>query len=722
MVFIKVNLISLRKFSRNLDLWRTDAVNARNDGYKQCSVEDPADIADFFGPNATMQLKLTDLFHLKGSLDTRIVNVEAVNKTGVNSTDDSSGGYYLPDGMADTTENVTAYNKHAIDVGEALGKKLKNECTSSYMRNDEVFLLLQEIQKHQDIPTFGAAFMSQFDSPGQFTGCVSSAYSYCQYAPDPSSQREQTLNILGHTFAAATQHQNGANGTALANLYADSLTKTSGFTNTASGEHMMAFNALLDCTDAVYGTEFLVTTANRLETFDPSKVYPADPYFMSPYESRGVAQDPMFGVVSAMGRNSEAALTYMTQDGHMEGDNWMPGDKSEQRWINLSKRSDSRFVEAFSGMMAAASGYRNTPSDPNDPLYKPSGKGAYREYVKNGDARATWLTGVGLRHFSEDVSKDKFTEKIKANVGTMLANSPEELSAATLGLNVAELDENGNPKFSKGPTINGKVDNAIINKLLYRVVDNESAVTGINASLGAYHHGLIEEAKKNGSVHNSHDLAQMYKDASKSQNYLSTVSDMKLKDVYHEGTAEYQKRKSKADTANAVFSTIAVTGVTAATAPIGGATAVLAPAITGVGLSLAEPFDAGFYADPKSGIPGGKEGMATPEELLRASAYADAADQGLLSEEHVKEAKRLGVLYDKKGKVVHPDATSFTEKNWESMNGWRDSASKNVYEPGSNGVKADETVLSIDSSIDDGIKEGEKSADEKFKKNPSFKS
>lgn len=724
MVFVKVDLDSLKKFSRNLDLWRTDAVNARNDGYKQCSVEDPANIAEYFGSSATMQSKLTDLFHLKGSLDTRIVNVEAVNQTGISPMDNTEGGYYLPDGVADTAENVTAYNKHAIDMGKDLAKELRGYYEGVGPTNDKAYDVLKEIQKHQDIPTFGAAFLFSFDHPTDILHAVGALYD-----PDDQEESQLTLSVLSHTFAAATRHRDGSDGEALANQFADVLTKKLGYDQLMSGSVLLEYNALLSQPGVAYDTGFLLTSANRLENIDQEQVRQSPLPFMRGYDYWSSGQDPMFGVVSAMGGNSEAALKYLADEGTMQGEYWIPSDKTKDRWAKLEKRTDSNFVDSFSGALAAASGYRNTPSDPNDPLYKPSGEGGYREYLENGDARATWLTAKALNHFSEDYSADKFTEKMKANVGTMLSNSPEELAAASL-----TEDVDGNTRFDKGPNIAGSVDGKKLTKLFYRVADNESAATAINASLGAYYHNEIEEAKSKGHIKTHEDLAEMYRRASLSQTYLNTVTEIKLKDEYDEGTAEYEMRKNKADSANAVFSTIATTGVTAVTAPIGGATALVAPALTTAGLSVVGPFDAGFYEDPKSGVPGGKEGMATPDQVLRAGAYANAADQGLLSASHADAAKRSGVLYDDKGNVVHPDPNSFTDEEWGKVNTWRESARKNAYETDSDGNAisgvdggpilkngSDGTVVSLDSAINDGVTEGKISAEQKLSKNPSLK-
>lgn len=707
MVFIKVDMKKLQTFIFNLQDWQIDAEVQRDKVKKKVDVEDPANILSIVNSGTWLDKLTKHLDSLRGSLETRRLNVEAVNKaSGISLTSDECG-YYLPDGVEDNTANVTAYNMRSIENGKKLAAQLDEACANGKTKDGKTpEQIMAEIAKHQDVPTFGVGVLNHYSSPDKFLSELERNYVAYVGRSGDVADGDRLLATYGHMFAAATQLGDGTYGRRLATEYANCLQSN----KREQGNRVGVFNELLRVPGTVYGTEFLYAMGTRMEELDPSKV--PDPVYPGMQQYRTGNQDPLVGVVDAMGRNPEAALKYLADEGTMNGENWEPSDKAIERWKKLTSRKDSDFVDSLSGALAAASSYRNTSNDPNDPLYSSSDKGGHRKYVKNGDARATWLTGIGLRHFSEDMSADKFTERMKANVGTMLANSPEELAAASLRQKVGKDGNN------QGPTINGKANDIVLTKLLYRVIDNDSAASSVNAALGAYHHKKIERMKQNGQVHSGAGLADLYRQAAATQSYLQVVSKTKLDDAYKNNQAEYEKRKSQTDTANAVFSTVAVAGVTAATVSTGGAASVLLPAATGVGLSVAGPFDPGFYQKRKAGLPGVGKNSATSLETLRMQAYTDAAEKGFLYAPHLDSAKEEGIVKtDSSGKVVARDPSSFNHDDALSMNSWadaarvdgttKDSKGNDVPKDGNEG-----TVAAIDQAVTQGSSYGKNNTED----------
>ena len=122
MVFIKVDVIKLGSFIDNLKDWIVDAESSRKAVRDKVSAEDPAQIRDVVSDASTMVRVTNHLSSLRGSLETRKKNVEAVNRESGKPDTDVECGYYLPEGVEDTTANVTAHNIKAIQQAKADAK------------------------------------------------------------------------------------------------------------------------------------------------------------------------------------------------------------------------------------------------------------------------------------------------------------------------------------------------------------------------------------------------------------------------------------------------------------------------------------------------------------------------------------------------------------------------------------------------------------------------
>ena len=72
--------------------------------------------------------------------------------------------------------------------------------------------------------------------------------------------------------------------------------------------YMVALNMMLSAPEAVYGTDFLIGLAGRLESRDPNSMVPPTMHFIN---GQAGTSDPLTGVLTAMSSNPEAALEYL---------------------------------------------------------------------------------------------------------------------------------------------------------------------------------------------------------------------------------------------------------------------------------------------------------------------------------------------------------------------------------------------------------------------------
>lgn len=654
MPFIKVDLDKLKVFSSNLYQWYATAEDNRVGASSIYYLEDPANIAGYFDSNNIMYNRILDLFHLVGSLDTRIANVEAVNQCGVNSSGNPVNGYYLPDGVADTTENVTAYNKRSIDSARNLAAKLDYAVKHDGKSKDgkTVDELVAELAKHQDIPPFGAAFVSSFPTPEDYLNVVEQTCKYYYYTDDLEETgqsrtdiagRDKALATMSHLLASAAEYGPN-NGKDLGNWFGKAIAKNTGV---GQAKYIQTMNALLTCTSQTFNTGFLVNLGNNFVDIDPKKL--AHPMITDPYHGLTLGKDPMTGVLAAMGpkRNSRAALEFMTQNGNIDDKgNWIPSAETQQRWEKLKNRKspDAGFQDTFTEAIAGVSTYRNSDDSTSN-----------SRHVKNADARASWLSGEAIRHFVVDFSPGDFTEKMKANLGVVLANSPEEVASVANGATVND--------FASGPKL-ANVSSDQIKFLLYRVIDNSSAATGIGLTTAEFHRKQAQKCLDSGQC-TSEDLSKHYKHAAGTMSYLQTLADLRLKDDEQRDKEGLDKRKEAVNKGLGVFATVLAEGIAAVNPAAAGYVAVG----SSVGLALAETVNSEAFSK-NTKVAGGKGGKPPAHNLLKAQAYSDLAKANLLTPESIEEAKKAGVLYDSSGKPLDLTLDGYTREYVEKTTGW----------------------------------------------------
>ncbi|MCR2051510.1 hypothetical protein NSA19_01290 [Actinomyces bowdenii] len=367
-----------------------------------------------FGVATTFNGAAQGLRDLADELRTRSQEARNLNSSGVTMTnDDGTLSYYLPDppegtvdteaywNSMDTATNVREYNSKSVENARAesaeLVEAIENGKSSKGRTVDEI---MAEISKHQDVPTYGLTFVTTWTPEG-----------YLNLQNDLSPEH---ITVLAHNLASATQNE--GSGASLAEMY-DEATQGD---NTALMTARL--NNLLTVPETHFGTEFLVDLAGRLE----------DRYYESSHQlhPHTSLEDPLHGVLSAMGYNPEAAVNYLMPDWEPPADYTgedasSPSPAALSRWELLRNRSWSRgeSFDAFSTALAGASSLRS-PSDTNI------------------DERASWITAQGITMLAEHAPM--LTERSQYNTGVILGNCGPELTViASSGKSggVAQIDD-----------------------------------------------------------------------------------------------------------------------------------------------------------------------------------------------------------------------------------------------------------------------------------------
>lgn len=231
----------------------------------------------------------------------------------------------------------------------------------------------------------------------------------------------------------------------------------------------------------VFDKNFLTTVAQGIEEHEKSsKNYPE---WLRKYSiassgygvvgSRG-EWDPFTGVLTAMGRNPEAALEYLaplSKDNATEADfakgKKAPIDDSRLKWLFERMSSDSDSKEAFTTAFAGASELRKKTADITD-------------------ERAAWLTEQGVINLGGDkfnMSSNSSTDVMKRNISVLLANSMQDVDA---GMQNASFNKNQNAFTSSRPAYWSENHKDEVRKLLQVSGSDDKALATLGESAGRF--------------------------------------------------------------------------------------------------------------------------------------------------------------------------------------------------------------------------------------------
>ena len=592
--------------------------------------------------NTTMGATINALGGVIDGLQERLQVIIDLNTDGISTTSsDGVPGYYLPDGTADTVENVKTYNTEAAATARADADALTQATASRNGTADDgrtVDEVLASMATYQDSPAYGATFVNTYGIEKfielpisvywhytKYTG--QRAAGYGDYTTDTEAVDKANV-ILAHLLAGATQTEKVPDGF---DSWADALYETS----TVKGHRgrVSCLNELLSASNAVYDTSTLVNLATKMESQDSSNggYYDGDPASRTPdqisgwhdagygnFYNEGRAfpgghMDPMYGVMVAMGNNPEAALEYLTPegDGSVDGDGtWVPGQTTTDRWTMLTSRDwDPDYgLDRFTSVLGVASSFRNRAPGDTDP-----------DVSATADARAAYVCDRAMSHFGgEGFTKEDFTDTVKKNLAVVVANSPEEVAAAAVKGSL------GRSATSAG------LEATDISSLIYRFGDNQDAMTTLATGLGQYHHNKLEEAMNDPDA-NENGLRDGYQQAAASSSYLQTLSEFRFAD---DKKKDSEEQKTTVDTSLSVLNAVVAAGLTALTD--GAAVPMLAFTI---GSTIAKPLISSQVTNAL-GTPTDRPAGSDSYMDLKAQSYADGLNYGLFSTDSDKGGRR----------------------------------------------------------------------------------
>ena len=619
--------------------------------------------------NTTMGATINALGEVIDGLQERLQVIIDLNTDGISTTSsDGVPGYYLPDGTADTVENVKSYNTEAVATARADADALTQATASSNGTAEDgrtVDEVLDSLTINQDNPVYGAAVVTEAGGAQAYLDLLYSVNDY--YENDykgkcPEDHFQVASQVLGYVLAAASQWEGGT--------LADDLYETIDSQNGAPG-NMAAINMLLSAPAAHYGTDFLTNLADKLEDRDPDALVPAYQVFAN---NKTSTSDPMDGVLTAMGNNPEAALEYLTPEGGGSIDEngvWVPSQTTVDRWTMLTSRDwdeDAPGLDALTAVMGVASSFRNRAPSETDP-----------DVPATADARATYACGRAMSYFGgEGFTKKDFTDTMKRNLAVVVANSPEDVAAA------AVKGALGAGATSAGLTATD------ISSLIYRFGDHQDAMTTLATGLGQYHHNKLEEAMNDPDA-NEDDLGDGYRQMAASSSYLQTLSEFRFAD---DKKKDSEERKTTVDTSLSVLNAVGAAGLTALTDE--------AAAFT-TGSTIAKPLVSSQVTDALGTSTG------DPYTGLKAQSYAAGLNYGLFSTDSDKGRQRAidtarshSWYHEDENGNPAIDTTALTGDQASDAVAWRENQVTNSDDKG--------VLKDLDLSITAGKTDGEDSA------------
>ncbi len=545
---------------------------------------------------STIGTNIATLDQIAAEMQVRKDEAVAMNASGVNPMGDSGMVcYYLPEGVADTVTNVTAYNSSSVAGAEQsaadLQKAMETGYDSSGRTLDEV---LAEISRHYDIPAYGTALIRTIGAEVMFEAPL--------LVSDESSF-ETIMEVFGHLLCSASQGyqpppEGGTASSADASVDLSTLIASAVNDPEHPGRAMlldayMNHPSLSDGEPVLaFGTEFLLQLAS---SFGTSGQWPGAPMHPDP-RLTDCAADPLAAVVGAMANNPEAALTFLAPtDATGYGEGVVEGQTGMDVVRAAGWENDPTELERLAGAFAAVAPLRH-PSENED---------------TSAQQRANWVTGQAVEYMAVNVpSKDLMSEDTKESLSVVLANCAEEVQETALGRPV-----DGLPGVSPDE----------LGTSLYRVMDDPDAAATVSAAVRD--HAISSAQDGDPENVSSTELKDAYENLSTDLGFLQAVADERAADETAQSEAD-----AAADTAASRESSSAAVSVITTIVTSGLSAVGVGPAGT-LAWNLASNYTKPLAVEAVSAEVG-FDVTASPSiasaDLLQASAYADAANADLL--------------------------------------------------------------------------------------------
>ena len=561
------------------------------------------------------------LYEQSTELDERLQKIVDLNNNGIiTATPDGTVSYYLPDrepgqGYArwDSVSNIDLYNTQAAASAQSDATELQEASRSRDGRSSQgrtVDQILADIDERRDNPTYGAAFVNTF-------GGVENYLEYTHYIMENNygGKYNDALVTLSCVFASATQADDGRNGEVLAS----EITAGDKDLILRHRDNAAAFNTLLCTPGTVYGTEFLVALGQNFEN---------NPMIISvPPEL-----DPMCGILTAMGNNPEAALTYLVPDGQLDADgHWVPGQASTDRWnlLNNWGAMGSLRLEALTAATSGASAMR---------VCAP---------LSANDEKAAWITGEAMGYFAY-VEESSFTPKAKSYLAILLGNSLVDVEdVATNSRDKAGTDQN--PWKGKEPATTPSDRSTEIMLLTRTVGTDDIALTILSDAIGRYSNQrfqVILEEYPDTELGSNDDMDNLIARGAKDDGALigfveQSAINARIKNMNDEAAAHAKAEDIKQDVWTSVLGGLG-SGLAATSRPD--------LQLIGVSITAATPFITRAVRTPSNPNQNQVTTAATMSEFSRELIFqgmmAQASNDGRLPDEAYINDKKVPYTYD----------------------------------------------------------------------------
>ena len=575
---------------------------------------------------------ISTLYAVINDLSYRHQQIIDLNSNGLTTTNaDGTVNYCLPDGISDTAANIGTYNFEAAATARADADALTQATNSKDRKADDgrtIDDIMASMTDNQGNPVYANAVITEI-GPENLTSLPISVSSWA--GSSSVEEADRIADALGGVLASASTIWDEERSQEVADAISGSVDE--------EGEYgrVTALNAILSrdddgngVNDLDFGSSFLIDLANKLDDIDYKTIgrataYPkydgGDVVFGSePVIGLGQADtrakilgdsmdwhsfDPMTGVLKAMGGNPDAALGYLAPAG---GD----GSVDTSRIDDLSARDwDEEGLSGFTAALAAGSSLRTSEGD-------------------DQAARATSLADYGIHDLAQNTNAKNYTDDIKSHIGVLLANCPNEVTAAW-GQDIHGTDaENPDALIDHDGTQLGTATTGDLDTLAYRVADCANATGSIAAGIAA--HASDRSASGVAFNEGSPDLqlssiSGVYSDGAQAVSHLVGIADSRAKDKTIKDIDETEELNGNAKTVISAFTTAAAGGLSALPLPAG----TLAAAATATGGTLLAPAAADALVDDPQAA--NSPVSLTLTDGMRAAAVQDAAQAGLINQD-----------------------------------------------------------------------------------------
>ena len=470
------------------------------------------------GESSTIYQRAGDLATIASDLQTRLDEAKAMNDSGITPMgSDGSISYYLPDGYADTAENVVAYNSGAASDGEQAAINLEEAIengTDEHGRSVEE--IIAEMSRHQDIPAYGAAFIEHvglenltqipidvevaLEPTGRPGGGIVPHTDY-----EESGHGRALADTLGHMLAAASTTWDDETAREAADTLARSIQDNPGedwATGSVDPARMSALNTMLGASrdvdldgqdsteDAGSGLDFndafLVQMGTNLEQM-PSGITP--PAADGGHRSVGDDSNPLDGLVHAMTANPDAAQQWLapTPPGPVTAETGANSTLSRiQEMMDNAPVGDNRWTDDWAAIAEAVS---------ESPMLPTSiGTDTQDSFDSGGTSRATTVSGI-LNALGESGEQLTLSDTARNLVAETLARYPLGVQVSAQAGNPGTLTLSpGESDSVAGHSEQPLFSDLALSNLIGQVGQNDDALTLFTASQIVFNYYRTQEA------------------------------------------------------------------------------------------------------------------------------------------------------------------------------------------------------------------------------------